>query len=418
MLQLKNISKAYGPRELFSGVNSSINPGEKIGLTGRNGSGKSTLFDIITGKTPPDSGEVSFPGGYVIGYLRQEHIFSGSDIVSEAGSALPSRARHEIWKARKILAGLGFSPESFSSPPGTLSGGMRLRLSLAKAILSEPDLLLLDEPGNFLDILSLRWITGFLRSWKGSLMLISHDRGFMDSITTHTMMIHRKKIRKFSGDTAKAFGRIRQEEEVHEKTRVNYEKKKEQTLEYINRFRAKARLAKSVQSAVKALEKQEKLVKLEKFRTLDFSFSALPLEAPAVMRVNSVSFSYNPDEPLIENFSLEIGSRDRVCVTGRNGSGKTTLLKILSGEIKPRSGEIKTHPEAVIGRYLESDTAALRPDNTVLREVSSGARITQQQARDICGTLIFEGDSALKRISVLSGGEKSRVLIGKLLARP
>ncbi|MFC2062219.1 ATP-binding cassette domain-containing protein [Elusimicrobiota bacterium] len=389
-------------------------------MVGRNGYGKTTMLQLITGQVEPDSGEISIPDGYKIGYLEQLISFSRSSVLEEACMGLPEEEANDQWKAEKILCGLGFTRDDFKEDPLSFSSGFQVRLNLAKIILSNPDLLLLDEPNNYLDIVSTRWLAGFLRSCRKELILITHDRGFMDSITTHTMIIHRHGIRKFSGGTAKAFSQIAKEEETHEKTRLNFEVKRQQTEEYIRRFRAKARLASSVQSRVKALEKQAKLVKLDKIKSLDFSFNAESFNAAQMMTVNDISFSYGEDEPeLIKDLYIEINNKDRICVIGKNGKGKSTLLKVLDGKLEPGSGAIKTHPKLRIGYYAETEKSCLNDHKSVLEEVMgiSGSQ-SAQHVRNICGTLMFCGDDALKKIDVLSGGEKSRVLLGKLLINP
>jgi ATP-binding cassette subfamily F protein 3 len=273
----------------------------------------------------------------------------------------------------------------------------------------------LDEPTNYLDIVSIRWLEKFLRQWKSELMVITHDRAFMDKVTTHTMGIHRKNIRKIKGRTEKYYEQILKEEEIYEKTRVNDEKKRKETELYISRFRAKARLAGMVQSRIKALDKQEKLDRLEKIKTLDFSFSYKPFPARVPMSVDGLSFSFT-GEDLIKNFSLTIVKDDRICVIGKNGKGKTTLLRLLAGELSPKAGTVNIHGDVNIGHFAQTNTLQLNESYTVEEEIMN-AGCDRQRSRDIAGAMMFEGDQALKKIDVLSGGEKSRVLLGKILAQ-
>ncbi|NLB35356.1 MAG: ABC-F family ATP-binding cassette domain-containing protein, partial [Elusimicrobia bacterium] len=347
MLHLVNLSKSYGNQVLFDNLTCTINPGEKIGLVGRNGSGKTTLFNIILGKTPADTGEVNHPSDYRIGHLEQIADFKSESALEEALKGLHRREYGDEWKAKKLLAGLGFSEKMMESAPSILSSGYKIRLNLAKLILSDPNLLLLDEPNNYLDIVSIRWLINYLKDWKKELIIISHDRNFLEQTTDYTILIHREQLRKFNLTPSESLAKIAEEEEVHEKTRLNYEKKREQTEEYIRRFRAKARMAKSVQSAVKALEKQEAIVKLDQIRGIDFAFQSKPLRSPSVMTLENISFSYS-NSPLFQNINLEIGSRDRICVTGKNGIGKTTLLRIMAGDLEMTGGSIKTHPSIKI----------------------------------------------------------------------
>ena len=214
MIQVSNLSKAYGTQVVFDDVGFTVNAGERIGLVGRNGSGKTTLLRMITGETKPDAGAISIPNSYRVGYLSQHLQFSEDTVLKEACLGLPpvEDGRDESYKAEAVLMGLGFSVEDFSRQPPDLSGGFQVRLNLAKLLVSEPNLLLLDEPTNYLDIVSIRWLTRFLKEWKGELILITHDREFMDGVTTHTMGIHRNKMRKIAGPTHKYYLQILTEE--------------------------------------------------------------------------------------------------------------------------------------------------------------------------------------------------------------
>jgi ATP-binding cassette subfamily F protein 3 len=205
---------------LFEGINFALEPKERLGIVGRNGHGKTTLFQMILGKENPDSGAIVIPKNYRIGYVSQNLAFSHTRILAEAVSALPEAEKDHHWKAEKILAGLGFKQAEFHQHPKVFSGGYKVRLNLAKVLISAPDLLLLDEPTNFLDITSIRWIERFLQNWPHEVMLITHDRSFMDKLVTHTMGIHRLKVRKIEGNTAKYYDQIALDEEVYEKTRI------------------------------------------------------------------------------------------------------------------------------------------------------------------------------------------------------
>jgi ATP-binding cassette subfamily F protein 3 len=415
MVKAVNLSKSFGIQLLFDNVSFSINPKERVGLVGRNGHGKTTLFRIIIGEEQADSGEITVPRNYRIGYVTQQLLFAEQTVLAEACRGLPEHLHGETWMAEKILSGLGFSREDMQRSTSEFSGGYQVRLGLARVLVSEPDLLLLDEPTNYLDIVSIRWLEKFLRQWKSELIVITHDRAFMDNVTTHTMGIHRKNIRKIKGRTDKYYEQILKEEEIYEKTRVNDEKKRKETELYISRFRAKARLAGMVQSRIKALEKQEKLDRLEKIKTLDFSFSYKPFPARVPMSVESLSFSYT-GEDLIKNFSITVVKDDRICVIGKNGKGKTTLLRLLAGELAPNGGVLQTHGDVNIGHFAQTNTLRLNGSYTVEEEIMSTG-CDRQRARDIAGAMMFEGDMALKKIDVISGGEKSRVLLGKILAQ-
>ncbi len=421
MLQVTNIEKSYGKQVLFDGVGFTVNPRERVGLVGRNGHGKSTLFRMILGEEHPDSGTITMPSGYSVGHLTQHIHFTESTVLGEACLALPKNEDHidETYKAEAVLHGLGFTNDDFERPPSSLSGGYQVRLNLAKVLVSECNLLLLDEPTNYLDIVSVRWLTQFLRSWRNELIIITHDRDFMDSVTTHTMIIHRCKVRKIAGSTQKLYDQILMEEEIYEKTRQNDEKKRKEIEQFINRFRAQATKASSVQSRIKALARHEKLDKLEGIKTLDFKFRSAPFEAKRLMAVDDLSFSFRTGPTLIDGLSLAVGKKDRIAVIGKNGKGKTTLLNLLANELSPTSGDIKVHANTKIAYFGQTNIDRLRPEKTALQEIIDvHPDHSQNEARSICGLMMFEGDNALKKVSVLSGGERSRVLLGKLLVSP
>jgi len=420
MVEIFDLTKRYGEQLLFEQASFNVLPGERIGLVGRNGHGKSTLLRIITGEEDPDFGRKMLPNNYRIGYLKQMISFSRPDVLAEASVGLREEEKNEIWKVKKILMGLGFSEEDLVKPPSIFSGGYQMRIELAKVLVSEPDMLLLDEPTNFLDIVSIRWLERFLKAWRGEFIIISHDRHFMDSVVTHILGIHRSKMRKMRGKTGDYYSCISREEEIHEKRRVNEEKKRKQVEEYISSFRSKARRAKSVQSSIKMLGKMGKIEKLDNIRTLSFSFDTAPFRAPVVMEAKNITFSYSGKDPyLINDLSLVVERGDKICIAGANGKGKTTLARILAGELKALSGNIKTNPQAVMAYYEQGNTARLDASRTVEDEIlSAHPGKTRTEIRGICGAMMFSGDNALKKVSVLSGGERSRVLLAKTLLSP
>ena len=338
VIKINQLSKSYFARELFTDVSFQMNAGDRLGLVGRNGHGKSTLFKLILGQEEPDSGEIVIPRNYRIGHLEQHLHFTQATILAEAAQGLPAEESHSIYKAEAILFGLGFSRADLERAPREFSGGFQIRINLAKLLLSSPNLLLLDEPTNYLDITSVRWIAGFLTSFKGELIVISHDRGFMDSVTTHTAVIHRQKIRKFEGGTAKAYGQIVLEDEIAEKTRANEDRKRAHAEAFISRFRAQASKAKMVQSRIKMLEKLPKLDALNDIQSLDFEFRHAPFAARTLLEARDISFGYTPDNLLFRHLHLTINGRDRIGVIGNNGKGKSTLLNILSGGLDPLQG--------------------------------------------------------------------------------
>jgi ATP-binding cassette, subfamily F, member 3 len=419
VININQLSKSYFARELFADVSFQMNAGERLGLVGRNGHGKTTLFKLILGQEEPDSGEITIPRNYRIGHLEQHLNFTRSTILEEAALGMPEEESHSIYKAEAILFGLGFSQDDLGKAPREFSGGFQIRINFAKLLLSEPNLLLLDEPTNYLDITSVRWITRFLSNFKGELILISHDRDFMDRVTTHTAVIHRQKIRKFEGGTAKAYAQIVLDDEIHEKTRANEEKKRAQAEAFIKRFRAQASKAKLVQSRIKMLERLPKLDELADIESLDFEFRYAPFAAKTLLEAGDLSFGYAPDHLLFRHMNLTINSHDKFGVIGNNGKGKSTLLNVISGGLLPLTGEIKTHPDMRLGYFGQTNIQRLNPKLTIEEEIEqTNPALTRTQVRNICGTMMFGGDLALKKVSVLSGGEKSRTLLGKILAHP
>jgi len=422
VIQVSNLSKSYGTQVVFDDVGFTVNAGERIGLVGRNGSGKTTLLRMITCEAKPDAGAISIPNNYRVGYLSQHLQFSEGTVLKEACLSLPpvEDGRDESYKAEAVLMGLGFSTEDFSLHPLELSGGFQVRLNLARLLVSEPDMLLLDEPTNYLDIVSIRWLSRFLKAWKGEMILITHDREFMDKITTHTMGIHRNRIRKIAGPTHKLYQQLLTEEEVYEQTRINEERKRAEVEQFINRFRAQATRARLVQSKIKSLRRHERLEKMSSIKDLEFEFVAAPFTGKCLIEAKDISFSFAPQSPhLIDRLDLTIGKKDRIAVIGKNGKGKTTLLNLLAGELQPLTGEVRRHSQLRPAYFGQTNIRRLSPEKTVEEEILDiQPDYNRGAARKICGIMMFEGDSALKKVSVLSGGEKSRVLLGKLIVSP
>src|SRR3990172_8468978 len=396
MIQVSNIIKTYGEQTIFDGVSFSISAGERVGLVGKNGHGKTTLFRLILGEESPDSGIISIPNRYRLAHLSQHISFTEETILKEGCLSLrpQEKGRDETYKVETILNGLGFSKEDFNCDPYKLSGGYQIRLNLAKVLVSEPDMILLDEPTNYLDIVSVRWLTRFLLAWKGELILITHDRLFMDSITTHTMAIHRCKVKKIAGSTQKIYDQIATEEQVYNQTRINDEKKRKDAEQFINRFRAKASKARAVQSRIKQLEKKEKLEELSNGKNLDFRFKSISFFGKRLMDINKISFSFDHgSSPLIEQLSFSVGKKDRVGVIGKNGKGKTTLLNLLAREFSPWSGSIIPHPNLKTAYFGQTNIDRLTPEKTVEQEIlDTHPGHDRRASRSICGLMMFEGD--------------------------
>ena len=430
MIQVQNVSKSFGEQVLLDGASFLVASHERVGLVGRNGCGKSTLFKMILGQECIDGGSIDIPKNYTIGYLQQHINFKHATVHEEACSVL--KPNEDGWieehKVEAILFGLGFDEESMHKSPMLLSGGFQIRLNLAKVLASEPDMLLLDEPTNYLDIVSMRWLSRFLRAWKGEVLLITHDHHFMDEVCTHTVGIHRHKMRKVKGSVEKLRETIAEEEEVAMRTQENEQRKKEQLERVSERFRYKAAKAAMVQSKIKAAAKLANGERLTHERNLDFSFTETPFPGKRMLQIKGLHFAYpnrgddgsvqGMGPELITDLTMEIFKGDRIAVIGPNGRGKTTLLNLIAKELQPTAGEISYNPNLQINYFGQTNINRLNLDNTVEEEIASAIEEVSQKsrARGLAGLMMFSGDAALKKVKVLSGGERSRVLLGKILA--
>ncbi len=419
MIQLTNITKSFGGQILFNGLNLQMSKGQKIGLIGRNGTGKSTLFKIILGEESYDEGEVSIPKNYRIGTLRQHLEFTKPTVHEECAQVLSEDEQYNFYKIEKILFGLGFSAEDLEKDPMSFSGGYQIRINLAKLLATEPNMLLLDEPTNYLDILSLRWLKQFIREFDGEVILITHDREFMDSVTTHTMGIQRKGLYIVQGDTKKYYETLALQDETYEKTRLNQEKKRKELEDFIARNKARASTAALAQSKVKALEKMDEMESLENENSLSFNFNYKETPAKVVLRAEELGFGYDANAPLFEHLSFTLENGKCLAIIGKNGKGKSTLLNYIAGELPKQQGEITFHPSTTIAHFGQTNIERLDIKNTIIDEISSvDKKLGIAQVRAICGTMMFSGDLAEKKIEVLSGGERSRVMLGKIIATP
>ncbi len=418
MIQLQEISKSFGQRVLFYEVNIVLGVKERVGLVGRNGMGKSTLFKIIQGEESADGGQVAIPKGYTLGSLEQHLDFTGDTILDEVVQALPKDLVYDSWRAEKILFGLGFTQEDLSRAPGEFSGGYQIRVKLAKVLVSAPSLLLLDEPTNYLDIVSLRWLSQFLKDFDGEVLVITHDRAFMDDVCTHIMGIHRKKVKKVRGNTKKYYEQLEADEDVYEQTRLNQERKKKELEGFIEKFSAKASKARQANSKKKIIEKMDEIGTLEEISDLRFSFNYEDIPSKFPFEAKELSFGYGDAEDLFSDLSFSIGKGDCVGIIGKNGKGKSTLLNAIAGELELRSGSLWKAPGTLEGHFGQTNIERLSLGNTVIQEISStNDELSITAVRGICGSMMFSGDDGEKLVSVLSGGEKARVMLGKILAK-
>ncbi len=420
MVQIRDLSISFQGAPLFEDVQCIITPGDKVGLIGRNGCGKSTFLKILMGQLEPDSGTIALPKSYHIGYLQQHLHFQHDTVIDEVSSILPEDRCYETWKAEKILMGLGFSVDDMLSHPKDFSGGFQVKINLAKVLLQEPSLLLLDEPTNYLDIHSSKWLKSFLQNWQQELILITHDRMFMDSIISHTLYMHRGTLRKTAGTTDKIYQQVAEEEAIREQTRINQEKNRQKTQDWIDRFKAKSHTASRAKSKIKMLAKEETIAKMQIIEELAFCFPFTPFSSREYqIQTKNLSFGYHPDQLLIQNLSFEVNFGDKICVVGKNGKGKSTLLRLLAGDLTPLSGKMAQHSKVVAGYFGQTNIQRLNPKYTILEQLAhSNANANDQAIRQVCATMLFSSDKAKKTISVLSGGEKSRVMLGQLLLSP
>ena len=418
MIQLQNISKNFASQELFNDLSFKLNAGTRVGLVGRNGSGKSTLFKMILAEETPDSGEIIIPKNYKIGTLKQHLVFTESTLREEAALALTEEMKYDVYRVEKILFGLGFTQENLDADPLSFSGGYQIRINLAKLLVTEPNLLLLDEPTNYLDIVSLRWLKNFLRSFEGELILITHNRDFMDSVCTHTMGLVRKNIEIIQGNTHKFYEQLASNDELYVKQKIAQDKKVKELEEFIAKNKARASTAALAQSKVKQLEKMQLLDDLAFDNTLAFDFNFKETPAKVMLEVDKLAFGYEENNLLFKNISFSIQRGECIGIIGKNGKGKSTLLNTLAGELKQLEGSVSSHPSVEFAHFGQTNIARLHEKSTVTDEIhSANTKLSTQVIRSIAGAMMFSGDSADKKVSLLSGGEKSRVMLGQILAR-
>lgn len=469
MVSLSNLNKHYGSKILYDDASLQINPGEKIGLVGPNGAGKTTVFRIITGEEGVDGGYVSIPNKLVISYFSQniaemggrsalEEVVSADKTIAKLGAKLKEfeqkltdsaenpisdddmaallekfgEAQGEFERlggytlearAQEILTGLGIGPEDYHRPTETFSGGWKMRIALAKVLIINPDLLLMDEPTNHLDLESIMWLESWLNSFKGALLMTSHDREFMNRICSKIAEVANKKITLYTGN----YDFYVKERELRLEQLIAAQKRQQDMLakeeEFIARFAARASHAAQVQSRVKKLDKIDRIELPTEEAAMSFEWPEPPRGGDEVVKFENLKKIWpleNGKEKLVFSGASALVRRlERVAVVGVNGAGKSTLLKIISGQTEPTSGVIQVGPSISIGYFSQNSLDVLNPKKTVVEEVHD--RIPNSSlayVRNLLGALRFSGDEVDKKISVLSGGEKSRVVLATILAKP
>ncbi|MGL4241702.1 MAG: ABC-F family ATP-binding cassette domain-containing protein [Beijerinckiaceae bacterium] len=457
---MENVSKQNGHQLVFIEASAALQRGEKAGLVGPNGAGKTTLFRLLTGEELPDEGQVSVDRGVTIGYFSQDvgemkgqsavaAVMDGAGPVSaiaaelrelEAALADPARADEmealiarfgdvqarfdELdgyaldGRAREILAGLGFSHEMMEGDVGKLSGGWKMRVALARILLMRPDVMLLDEPSNHLDIESLIWLESFLKGFDGALMMTSHDRAFMNRIVDRIVEIDGGTLTSYSGDY-----------EFYEQQRAIGEKQQQAQFErqqamlakeiaFIERFKARASHAAQVQSRVKKLEKIDRVEPPRRRQTIDFDFPAAPRSGDDVVSLRSVSKRYG-SRIIYEGFDFGIRRKERWCVMGVNGAGKSTLLKLVAGAAEPDDGAVAVGASVKLGYFAQHSMDLLDGDSTIFKWLEEAfPQAGQGSLRTLAGCFGFSGDDVEKRCRVLSGGEKARLVMARMLYDP
>src|SRR5688500_11710972 len=460
MIAFANINKQYGKQVLFVDASFQLNPGEKVGLVGPNGAGKTTIFRMITGEEAPDDGEVTVPRKLTIGYFRQDvEEMSGRSVLDEAiaGSGRVGDLHHELEElqhamadparaddmdrilarfgevqeeyehlggyalesqAREVLHGLGFEDERIDGDVGALSGGWKMRVAMARVLLGRPDVLLMDEPTNHLDIESIIWLESFLKSLSGALLMTSHDRDFMNRISTRIAEIDGGEITTYSGN----YDFYERERAIREANREAAYARQQAMLakeqRFIERFAAHAAKAAQVQSRVKALEKIEKIELPKKRRVVKFEFRQPPRSGDQVAVLDDVSKAYGR-RVIYDDLNLNIRRGERWCVMGKNGAGKTTLLKMVAGALPPDSGDVKLGANVRLGYFAQQALDVLDPDLTIEEQLQKDfPHESIGTLRSLAGAFQFSGDDTDKKIRALSGGEKTRLVIARMLLHP
>jgi ATP-binding cassette subfamily F protein 3 len=457
MIDLSNISLQFSGNYLFENINFRINSGDKISLVGANGTGKSSLLKIINGDLQPESGKISRQKNISIGYLPQENItHKDKSLLNEALSALTDivdlrnkeseitnalsrnisdeekidlvnqlgEVHHRLEeldsytaesKVKKILLGLGFYEEDFNRLTNEFSGGWQMRIALAKILISQNDLLLMDEPTNHLDIDSLEWLVNFLKNYRGALLIVSHDRHFINEITNKTLEIYLNKFYKYNGNYDAYLKYKEERDALAENQFIQQQRKIKETERFIERFRYKATKAKQVQSRIKQLEKISLIELPENKSDINIKFPEPPASGKLNIELDSISKSFG-QKKIFEKINFQVNRGDKIAFVGANGTGKTTLAKIIAGEIDFDSGKRIIGHNTVISYYAQDTADSLNPDLDILETVENISKEkTIGQLRSLLGAFLFSGDDVFKKIEVLSGGEKSRVALAKIL---
>jgi ATP-binding cassette subfamily F protein 3 len=424
MLTVTNLHKAFGQQVVFDAASLQLNAGDRYALMGPNGSGKSTLFKILRGLELPDEGAITFPRGVRIGYLPQETADLGEGTVLEetlSGEGEredgPSPERRSA-EAKKILMGLGFRVTDFDRPASAMSGGWRMRVAIARLLLQAPDLLLLDEPTNHLDLASLLWFQEYLQRSRSSILLISHDRAFVNAIAQGILDLRDQKIFRYVGDYEKFLAARAMEQDQVLAAYKKQQREIADAQEFINRFRAQASKAPQVQSRIKMLEKMERIEIPPEIKKITIHFPQPTKTGVKVLSLKGVGKFYG-DVVVYDGLDFELERGQKVAFVGPNGAGKSTLLKILAGVLPFERGERVLGLNVQSGYFSQHRWETLNAGRTVLQEAMDTKRMNPDLlVRTVLGTFLFRDNAVFKKVEVLSGGEKSRLALAKLLLDP
>ncbi len=461
MIEIRNITLSYGSRTIFGGVNAVINKGDRIGLVGSNGAGKSTLLKILCGLEHSDDGEIEKPKYASVGYLPQDAIVVGSralfdevesafdnvialrermseldkaiasldasspeyaEALSEMGDITHKLEDAEESKVRSrvetVLQGLGFSKSDMVRPCSEFSGGWQMRIALAKLLLKEPSLLMLDEPTNHLDIESVAWLEDYLKGYSGAIMIVSHDRAFLDTLTNRTFHVVKGRLDLYAGNYEFFLKESEARRTQTERAAENQRRSIEKTEKFIERFRYKSSKAAQVQSRIKALDKIERIeVEAEDNSKISFHFPEPKRCGQVVIDVKGVSKAFGTHR-VLENISFKIERGERVALVGVNGAGKSTLVKIIAGDVQGDAGEIDLGLNVQMSYFAQHQTDELNPNNDVLTEALEVAPMERKgEVRSLLGSFLFSGNDVLKGVGILSGGEKNRLALVKMLLK-
>ncbi|MDX2103554.1 MAG: ABC-F family ATP-binding cassette domain-containing protein [Alphaproteobacteria bacterium] len=415
MLDITSLTYRIAGRVLLEDASAQVPEGHKVGLIGRNGTGKSTLLKLIEGRLEPDAGSIRLPAGARIGTVAQE-VSGGETTPRELVLASSPPSEHEDWaapaRAAEILAGLGFDEAMQTSPLGSFSGGWRMRAALAAALFADPDLLLLDEPTNHLDFEAAAWLEGFLQRWPRTIIMVSHDREFLNAVCTGILALERRRLVYQRGDYDTYVRRRAEQLRLVTAEAAKQEAEVKRIQAFIDRFRAKATKARQAQSRMKALARMSPIERIERDPEVRFAFPEPEELAPPLIALDNAAVGYG-DRPVLDRLDLRLDPDDRIALLGANGNGKTTLAKLLAGRLAPLKGGRHAPSKLRVGYFAQHQVDELTGEDTLIQAMARALGYPpEQQVRSRLGRFGFGQERANARINTLSGGEKARLALG------